>query len=70
MWWQVKRTRILGGGVLVASILFSVFMFYAMHDNLTEGSSRRGGGGGGHGGSANISIPDSELLVLNQIKDQ
>ncbi|MEM8670992.1 MAG: hypothetical protein AAGG48_25915 [Planctomycetota bacterium] len=41
MWWQVKRTRMLGGGVLVASIVFSGVMFFAMHDNLTERGPRR-----------------------------
>lgn len=51
MWWQVKRTRMLGAGVLLASLLFSGIMFLGMHDNLTEGSGRRSGAGG-HGAPA------------------
>jgi hypothetical protein len=48
MWWQVKRTRVLGAGVLVASIVFTAVLAIGMHDNLTSGS--RGGRGGDHGG--------------------
>lgn len=44
MWWQVKRTRVLGGGVLLASLVVSAVMFIGMHDNLTENARRRGGG--------------------------
>jgi len=48
MWWQIKRTRLWGGGFLVASILCAVLLMAGMHDNLT--TSSRGRGGGGHGG--------------------
>ena len=54
MWWQIKRTRWLGGGVLVASVAFSAFMMMGMHDNLTQGGGRRGGGGGGGGRGASV----------------
>ncbi|WP_168566342.1 PepSY domain-containing protein [Crateriforma spongiae] len=50
MWWQVKRTRWLGGGFLIASLVFTSVIVVGMHDNLTQGGSRRGGGG--HGSSS------------------
>lgn len=51
MWWQVKRTRLMGGGVLLASIVFAGLMAFNMHDSLTTGGGRGGGnhGGGNHG---------------------
>ena len=60
MWWQVKRTRMLGGGVLLASIVFSLYMFVGMHSNLTEGSGRRGGGGA-RGGSRPTGPPAAQV---------
>jgi len=49
MWWQVKRTRLIGGGVLVASVVFAALMAINMHDSLTA-SPGRGGHGHGRGG--------------------
>ncbi|MEP3482559.1 MAG: hypothetical protein ABJZ55_25175 [Fuerstiella sp.] len=42
MWWQIKRTRILGAGFLVASLLGAAFLAIGMHDTLTlpRGKSR------------------------------
>ncbi|WP_201743706.1 PepSY domain-containing protein [Roseiconus nitratireducens] len=48
MWWQVKRTRLVGGGVLLASVVFATLMAFNMHDSLTASSGGRGGHG--HGG--------------------
>lgn len=45
MWWQVKRTRVLGGIVLVASVIFSALMYAGMQDNLTERPPRRSSSG-------------------------
>lgn len=46
MWWQVKRTRWLGGGVLVASVVFAVLLGMRMHEELARsGRGNRGGGG-------------------------
>ncbi len=50
MWWQVKRTRLLGGGVLIASVVFATLLAMNMHDTLTTGGGR--GGGGNRGGAA------------------
>lgn len=36
MWWQVKRTRVLGAGLLAASIVFTAVMAAGMHDDLTD----------------------------------
>ena len=35
MWWQVKRTRLWGVGVLALSVLTSVVITYGIHDSLT-----------------------------------
>ena len=51
MWWQVKRTRWIGTGVLVSSFAFAAYLGLAMHSELTTAGGRgRGGHGGGHGG--------------------
>lgn len=50
MWWQVKRTRLFGGGVLLASLVFAAVMAINMHDSLTTEAGRGGGHGGGPGG--------------------
>lgn len=50
LWWQLKRTRWLGGGFLVASLVVTVFLVAGMHDSLTVAGSRgRGGDGDGLG---------------------
>lgn len=36
MWWQVKRTRWLGMGLLATSILFATFVGLGMHDQMTS----------------------------------
>ncbi|MCO8121298.1 hypothetical protein NHH03_06075 [Stieleria sp. TO1_6] len=64
MWWQVKRTRILGGGVLVASVVFAAIMAIGMHDQLTLGSGR-GGGGGGRGGRGSAAAEPAAESSLN-----
>ncbi len=53
MWWQIKRTRVLGTGVVLASAVCAVLLVVGMHDSLTS-APRRGGnhGGGGQGGPA------------------
>lgn len=48
MWWQVKRTRWIGGGVLITSLVFAAMLALNMHDSLTTG----GGRGGGNRGAA------------------
>ncbi len=45
MWWQVKRTRFTGAGVLFASIAFASMMGFGMHDRLTSSAPRGRGGG-------------------------
>lgn len=35
MWWQVKRTRLWGVGVLALSVLTTVAIIYGVHDSLT-----------------------------------
>jgi hypothetical protein len=52
MWWQVKRTRWIGTGVLLSSFAFAAYLGVAMHGELTTTAGRGGGGhgGGGHGG--------------------
>ena len=71
MWWQVKRTRVLGGGVLAASIVFTVLMALNMHDSMTTGAGRggRGGGGGGNrgGGAAVLPPPTQDSLTLRTV---
>ncbi|WP_315855439.1 PepSY domain-containing protein [Rubinisphaera sp. JC750] len=52
MWWQIKRTRLLGSGFLVASLAVTVILVVGMHDSLTAGGSRGGHGGGGGGRGA------------------
>ena len=59
MWWQVKRTRVLGGGVLVASIVFAALMAINMHDSMTTGAGRGGNRGGGRNGHAEAKTEDS-----------
>lgn len=53
MWWQIKRTRWFGAGVLLASLLTTVVLVAGMHETLTatgpRGRGGRGHGGGGHG---------------------
>lgn len=49
MWWQVKRTRMIGGGVLFASVIFAAALAINMHDSLTTGGGRGGGGNRGGG---------------------
>ncbi|WP_419193525.1 hypothetical protein [Kolteria novifilia] len=51
MWWQIKRTRWLGGGFLLASLALTVVLVAGMHDSLSA-SGRRGRGAGGGGGAA------------------
>ncbi|QDV66698.1 hypothetical protein Poly24_03850 [Rosistilla carotiformis] len=36
MWWQIKRTRWLGMGLLATSILFATFVGLGMHDQMTS----------------------------------
>ncbi|MEO9590040.1 PepSY domain-containing protein [Rhodopirellula bahusiensis] len=69
MWWQVKRTRVLGGGVLAASIAFTILMALNMHDNMTTGAGRGGRGGGGNRGSgaAVSSAPSQDSVTLHAI---
>ncbi|MHC2065972.1 PepSY domain-containing protein [Bremerella sp. T1] len=50
MWWQIKRTRLWGGGFLVASVICAVLLMVGMHDSLSTSGRGRGGGGGGGGG--------------------
>jgi len=52
MWWQIKRTRLLGSGFLVASLAVTVILVVGMHDSLTASGPRGGGGHGGRGGGA------------------
>lgn len=51
MWWQIKRTRWLGTGLILASAASAAFLVAGMHDQLTMGA-RRGRGGGNRGGPA------------------
>ncbi len=32
MWWQIKRTRLIGSGVIAISVLTAAFMYYSMMD--------------------------------------
>lgn len=41
MWWQIKRTRLLGGGFLVASIVCTAFLATGMHDHGSVSSGLR-----------------------------
>ena len=41
MWWQIKRTRLLGGGFLVASVICTALLAAGMHDRLTTSSGLR-----------------------------
>ena len=41
MWWQIKRTRLLGGGFLVASIVCTAFLTMGMHDHSSVSSGLR-----------------------------
>ncbi|MFK7779043.1 MAG: hypothetical protein QM501_13140 [Gimesia sp.] len=41
MWWQIKRTRWLGGGFLFASIILAAFLCAGVYDNLIIAGSRR-----------------------------
>lgn len=52
MWWQIKRTRLLGGGFIIASLAITAFFIVGMHDSLTVAGSRRGGGNRGGGAAA------------------
>lgn len=47
MWWQIKRTRLWGGGFLVASVICATLLMVGMHDSLATSGRGRGGGGGG-----------------------
>lgn len=52
MWWQIKRTRLLGGGFIIASLAITAFFIIGMHDSLTVAGNRRGGGNRGPGAAA------------------
>lgn len=52
MWWQIRRTRLLGSLVLAASLVSATLLAIGMHDHLSSGRRGRGGGGGNHGGPA------------------
>ena len=41
MWWQIKRTRLLGGGFFIASILCTAFLTMGMHDHSSVSSGLR-----------------------------
>ncbi|MFK7817520.1 MAG: hypothetical protein AB8G99_02280 [Planctomycetaceae bacterium] len=41
MWWQIKRTRLLGGGFLVASLVCTTLLVVGMHDNNSVSSGLR-----------------------------
>lgn len=41
MWWQLKRTRLPGGGFLVASIVCTALLAAGMHDRLTTSAGLR-----------------------------
>lgn len=41
MWWQIKRTRLLGGGFLVASIICTSFLVTGMHHHGAVSSGLR-----------------------------
>jgi hypothetical protein len=44
MWWQIKRTRLVGGGVLLASMIFAGVMAMGMHEEMTAAPTPGGGG--------------------------
>ncbi|QDU76029.1 hypothetical protein Pan97_30740 [Bremerella volcania] len=58
MWWQIKRSRLWGGGFLVASVICAVLLMVGMHDNLS--TSSRGRGAGGPGGGARPAAAEVE----------
>ena len=41
MWWQIKRTRLLGGGFLVASLICTTLLVIGMHDTNAVSSGLR-----------------------------
>lgn len=41
MWWQIKRTRLLGGGFFIASIVCTTFLTIGMHDHSAVSSGLR-----------------------------
>ena len=51
MWWQIKRTRLMGAGVIVASVICASLLAFGMHDQMTHAAPR--GGGHSHGGGGN-----------------
>ncbi|WP_158261418.1 MULTISPECIES: PepSY domain-containing protein [Pirellulaceae] len=57
MWWQIKRTRLLGGGFFVASVICAVLLMVGMYDNMATSGRGRGGGGGGGGGGRPAPAP-------------
>ncbi|MCC9658311.1 PepSY domain-containing protein [Rhodopirellula halodulae] len=71
MWWQVKRTRMLGAGVLIASFVFTAMLAMNMHDSMTTGAGRGGRGGGGGGGNRGASIATaapSDALTMKSVQ--
>lgn len=61
MWWQIKRTRLLGAGVILASLACATLLVVGMHDSLTVAGRRgpggaRGGPGGQRGGRGELQV--------------